>query len=107
MAKASDKSEAESWRRLALALLMLFVVCPLGVLLTGWSLSYSWNVLAAPMFGLPMATMAQAITVAFFVVWLTQKHAKDEREQEEKMVGMILGPLVHAGVAWVLSKILL
>ena len=105
MSNNDDAAEA------LVALGLLILAIPVGAVVKGWAFIKLWGWFVVPAFGLPGVTMAQAIGIGALISLLT--HQISECEKEEKSIiartfstcmGLILGPIVVVGFAWLVLK---
>ena len=99
-----------------LAVLGVFFGVPallaLSVLLNGWALHILWGWFIAPVFGVPVLSIAQSIGVAMVIGFSTYQYIestsdKNGRDRFAGAVGAtVLRPLVSVALGWVVHLFL-
>jgi hypothetical protein len=79
---------------------MIFFVSIIG----GFVVSYMWNTLLVPIFGLKSLTLVQAIAVSLFVnYFMPNDYAKEKSASKTKLLGMFVRLGFIVLMTWILS----
>jgi hypothetical protein len=91
---------ASDWLRIALS-----------IVLRGWTLKVLWSWFVAPVFALPLLTLAQATGLGIVVVWATihavpLKGNKDRPRRSQQWWMTLCIPPVMVGIGWIVKQFL-
>jgi hypothetical protein len=85
-------------------LFLLFVICPLTIMLNGYAISVLWGWFIVTTFGLVALSVPQAIGMSLMVSYLTHHSLqKDEHSTGEKIAIAILKPILALGFGWIIT----
>ena len=85
------------------ALFFLFVVAPLSVILSGWTVTVLWDWFIVTTFKLVPLTIIQALGISLIAGYLTHQPIKQEARKYSELVAFCFAkPIMFLIVGWII-----
>jgi len=114
MSLSETKRSGTPGEWIAVGLLILLVLMPLGMVLSAWVITIMWSWFVVPVFALPLLTKAQALGLSLLVGYITWQYTNTNSDSESgpwkwfgRAVGLaIFRPLLVLAISWVVHLFL-